>query len=285
MIKHFMTFSFIFALTSCNSTPAKVEAPSVLPLPSTIEEAVNSSYRNEANRPRDQYRHPVETLNFFGLKPGMTVVEISPGAGWYLEILAPLLAGQGRYIGARVPSETGANFAKMNANIDAWIMSNPQLEGNVKFVNFEPPAPLAEDGSVDMILTFRNVHNWMANGSEQAAFDSFFKALRPGGVLGVVEHRADAKSKRDPKAISGYVRESDVIAMAKKAGFKLEAKSEINANPKDTKDYPDGVWTLPPVLRLGDKDREKYLAIGESDRMTLRFVKPSPHEVRKRKRK
>lgn len=285
MIKLLVTTSIVLALTSCKSGPKKAETPPPA-LPSTIEEAIASPYRTEANRPRDQYRHPLETLQFFGLKPGMAVIEISPGAGWYMEILAPLLAANGNYIGAIVPSETGAMFAKLNAGVEAWIKSHPALDGKIKIVNFAPPAPLVEDSSVDMILTFRNVHNWMAAGTEQDAFNSFFKALKPGGVLGVVEHRADAKSKRDPKAKSGYVREADILALAKKAGFKLEARSEINANPKDTKEYPEGVWTLPPVLRLGDKDREKYLAIGESDRMTLRFVKPlNTHEFRKLERK
>lgn len=285
MIKLLVTTSFILALTSCKSEPKKADTPTQ-PLPATIEEAIASPYRTDANRARDQYRHPLETLQFFGLKPGMTVVEISPGAGWYLEILAPLVTSNGNYIGAIVPSETGAMFAKLNAGVEAWIKSHPALDGKIKIVNFAPPAPLIEDSSADMILTFRNVHNWMAAGTEQEAFNNFFKALKPGGVLGVVEHRADAKSKRDPKAKSGYVREADILALAKKAGFKLEAKSEINANPKDTKDHPEGVWTLPPVLRLGDKDREKYLAIGESDRMTLKFVRPmEKHEFRKPERK
>lgn len=272
MTKLLFTISFLFAISACKSAPQKRSVPPALP--TTIEEAVASPYRTEANRARDQYRHPVETLNFFGLKPGMKVVEISPGAGWYLEILAPFLASHGHYTGALVPSETGAMFAKLNAGVEAWIKSHPELESKTKIVSFAPPAPLVEDGGADMVLTFRNVHNWMAAGKEQAAFEAFYKALKPGGILGVVEHRADAKSKKDPKAKNGYVREADVIATAKKAGFKLEAKSEVNANPKDTKDHPEGVWTLPPVLRLGEKDREKFLAIGESDRMTLKFIKP-----------
>lgn len=237
-------------------------------LPTTVREAVNSPYRTPANIVRDQYRHPVETLEFFGLAPEMTVVEITPGAGWYTEILAPYLAAKGQYIAASTDLHPGYS---------AWIAQNPEIVVKMKTTGFKPPQDLdiAPAGSADMVLTFRNVHNWMSKGSEKAVFAAFFKALKPGGILGVVEHRANPKSKRDPKAKSGYVLEKDVIRMAKAAGFKLVAQSEINANPKDTKDYPEGVWTLPPVLKLKDQDREKYLAIGESDRMTLRFVKPA----------
>jgi predicted methyltransferase len=263
----------MLSLSACKSASKNVEAPPA-PLPATIEEAVASSYRSDANRARDPYRHPAETLHFFGLKPDMTVIEISPGAGWYMEILAPLLAQNGHYVAALVPSESGEYAAKLNAKVNEWLKNHPQVEAKIKTTTFAPPAPLGEDGSADMIVTFRNVHNWMSAGTAQDAFKAFYKALKPGGILGVAEHRAKAKGKHDLKAKSGYVREADVIAMAKKAGFKLDAKSEINANSKDTKDYADGVWTLPPVLRLGDKDRAKYLAIGESDRMTLRFVKP-----------
>ncbi len=243
------------------------------PLPATIEEAVSSNYRTTDNRKRDVYRHPVETLNFFGLKPEMTVIEIAPGTGWYMEILAPLLNAKGQYIAA-LPVSDSEYMIKNNEKVKAWVNGYSILEGTVKFASFGPPADIVPEASADLVLTFRNVHNWMAGGSAQEAFNSFFRALKRGGVLGVVEHRADPKTKMDPKAVSGYVREADVISMAKKAGFKLDAKSEINANPKDLKTYPEGVWTLPPVLRLEDKDREKYLAIGESDRMTLKFIKP-----------
>jgi len=252
----------------------KRETQAVKPMPVTIEEAVASSYRTPENTQRDQYRRPVETLNFFGLKPEMTVIEISPGAGWYMEVLAPLMNANGQYIAAAPPSSAGEYMKKLNEKTAQWLGRHPEIKARAKVIDFAPPADLALDQPADMILTFRNVHNWAANGFDQAAFNTFFKALKPGGILGVVEHRAPAKSKRDPKAKSGYMREADVIQLAKRAGFKLEAKSEINANPKDTRNHPEGVWTLPPVLRLGDKDREKYLAIGESDRMTLKFVKP-----------
>jgi predicted methyltransferase len=159
----------------------------------------------------------------------------------------------------------------MNEKINNWIQGHPELK--VKTVPLDPPNDLVPDGTADMVLTFRNVHNWMKAGSVDTAFKTFYRALKPGGILGVVEHRLDAKSKQDPDAKSGYVSEATVKKLAKKAGFKFVAASEINANPKDTKDYPDGVWTLPPSYKLGDKDHEKYKEIGESDRMTLRFVK------------
>lgn len=255
-------------LIGCSSAPkAPPEAPPAPALPATIEEAVASTvYRSPENRARDQYRHPVATLEFFGVKPGMTVVEIAPGKGWYQEILAPLVVTQGRYVAA-------ANaYGEGPPPTDAWQAKHPEV--GAKITNVPLKAPLVTPGTADVVLTFRNVHNWMAAGTAEANFRAFFDALKPGGVLGVEEHRASAKSKKDPKAKSGYVREADVIAMARKAGFKLDAKSEINANPADTKNHPEGVWTLPPTLRLGDKDRDRYLAIGESDRMTLRFVKP-----------
>lgn len=251
--------------------PAAVVQPA---LPTTLDEAVNSPFRNPENTVRDQYRHPMETLTFFGIRPEMTVVEIAPGRGWYMEILAPYLIEKGVYIAATPPSESSAYMAELNAKTAAWIGQYPKIKEKAQITTFNPKENIgiAPAGSADMVLTFRNVHNWMSAGAEQAAFNEFFKALKPGGILGVVEHRANSKAKPDPK--SGYVHENAVIKMAQKAGFKLVAKSEINANPKDTKDHPEGVWTLPPALRLGDKDKEKYLAMGESDRMTLKFVKP-----------
>ena len=267
--------------TGCSSAP-KTETPAAPAvaaepaLPTTIEEAVASQFRPESNRARDQYRHPAETLSFFGLKPGMTVIEVAPGAGWYLEILAPLLTNQGHYIAAMPAPSTGGEAHEMNSKVADWEKAHPAVASKITVADFAPPAKveLAPEGSVDMVLTFRNVHNWMMKDAQKAVFKSFFRALKPGGVLGVVEHRAGKKSKHDKTGSSGYVAEKDVIALAQAAGFKLDQKSEINANPKDTKNYAEGVWTLPPTLRLGDKDRAKYLAIGESDRMTLRFVKP-----------
>ncbi len=241
-----------------------------------LEQVVGSTHRSAENKARDKYRHPVETLTFFGIEPDMTVVEISPGAGWYTEILAPYLKANGTYYAAGFdPASKVDYYRKSAAKFQQKLAQDPVNYERVKTTIFAPPAQtdIAPEGSADMVLTFRNVHNWLSAGSADAAFAAFHRALKPGGVLGVVEHRAEAEA--DPEAIakSGYVREADVIALAEKAGFELVESSEINANPRDTKDHPKGVWTLPPTLRLGDEDREKYEAIGESDRMTLKFRK------------
>ena len=251
-------------------TPAPVETYA---LPTTLDEALASPFRTPVNKERDSFRHPKETLDFFGLQPNMTVIEISPSGGWYTEILASYLATQGRYIAAATPVSVYPGGRKFQETVGA----RPELKDKITVTDFAPPTQvaIAEAGSADMVLTFRNVHNWMSADAAQAAFDSFFKALKPGGILGVVEHRENAKKKEDPKAKNGYVTEKQVIRLAQKAGFKLVNKSEINANPKDTKDHPQGVWNLPPSYRDGDKDRAKYAAIGESDRMTLKFVKPA----------
>jgi predicted methyltransferase len=239
-------------------------------LPVTLEEAVGSSIRTAEYQKRDIYRHPLETLKFFGIKPNMTVVEIWPSGGWYTEILAPYLASQGKYIIAD-PSSDPNGYTN---NRKKWMEAHPDIASTVTHSVFMPneSQEIAPAHSVDAVLTFRNVHNWLPVENQEKAFKTFFKALKPGGILGVVEHRANKNKKFDPK--SGYVKESEVIRMAKLAGFKLEASSEINANIKDKADHPEGVWTLPPRLRLGEKDKDKYLAIGESDRMTLKFVKP-----------
>lgn len=245
-------------------------------LPDSLEAAVSSSYRTPENIKRDQYRHPRETLEFFGLKPNMTLVEITPGAGWYTEILAPYLATSGHYIAAIPPAGANASMNETSAKVIAWIKSHKEFDGHSLIADFAPPdnLMLAPDGTADMVVTFRNIHNWISKGYERTVFESFFRALKPGGILGIEEHRENPRAKRDSKAASGYVLEQDVIRLAESVGFKLQAKSEINANKKDSRNHPGGVWTLPPTLRLKDKDREKYLAIGESDRMTLRFVKP-----------
>ncbi len=244
----------------------------VLELPETIDEAVASEFRTPENMKRDIYRNPSETLKFFGLTPNMTVIEISPGAGWYMEILAPLLTLEGRYIMAS-PVADKPYFKVMEEKIKAWKEKFPMVQ--IENAIFSPPVRIEFQayGIADMVLTFRNVHNWMTNGGEKEAFAAFYKVLKPGGILGVVEHRA-LPQQEDKLARSGYVREQDVIEMAVKAGFRLVATSEINANPRDTRNHPAGVWTLPPTLRLGEEDREKYLTIGESDRMTIKFMKP-----------
>jgi predicted methyltransferase len=234
-----------------------------------LKKAVDSPTRPAEEKARDEYRHPFRTLTFFGIKPDMTVVEIWPGGGWYTDILAPYLHDHGKLYAAVAPAENVAEYKKKLAD-------NPTEFGNVVVTQLDPPDHLdiAPPGSADMVLTFRNVHNWMRGGNGEAVFKAIYAALKPGGILGVVEHRGDPNAPQDPKAESGYVRQDYVIKLAEDAGFHLVAKSEVNANPKDTKDYAKGVWTLPPTLRLGDTDKAKYLAIGESDRMTLKFVKP-----------
>jgi predicted methyltransferase len=201
------------------------------------------------------------------VRPDATVVEVTPGAGYWTEILAPLLREKGRYLPAVGTYNDGVK------RFEAKYGAKPELYGKLAVSVMDPPKALelAPAGSADFVLTFRNVHNWMKAGTADAVFAAFAKALKPGGVLGVEEHRADSSKPQDPKAESGYVREDYVIALAEKAGFALVDKSDINANPKDTKDYPGGVWTLPPTLRLGDVDKAKYTAIGESDRMLLKF--------------
>jgi predicted methyltransferase len=246
-----------------------------------MSEAVASSepskIRTPENIARDPYRHPVETLDFFEVKPDMTVVEISPGAGWYTEVIAERMKNGTLYLAIFADDSEKSYAAGLNEKIRSKIMAQKALYPKVHFTVLDSPkkiGPIAPDNSADRVLTFRNVHNWMKDGKDMEVFQSFYKALKPGGILDVVEHRAKTDKEQDPKASSGYVREDYVIQLAKSAGFKFVAKSEINANPKDTADHPKGVWTLPPSLRLKDTDKEKYLSIGESDRMTLKFAKP-----------
>jgi predicted methyltransferase len=231
---------------------------------------VNGAHRSDARKARDQYRHPVETLTLFGLKPDMTVVELWPFGGWYTEILAPYLREHGKYYGATVaPDDKG--LGRYRAAYEKELASKPDLYDRVTVTDLEPgKSEIAPAGTADMVVTFRNIHNWDREGMSEGVFKEVHKALKPGGIFGVVEHRADSgKEGKQP----GYVDEDRVIKRVEAAGFKLVAKSEINANPKDTKDYPGGVWTLPPNFREGDKNRDKYTAIGESDRFTLKFVK------------
>lgn len=244
-----------------------------------LKAAVDNPARAPEQRARDVYRHPLQTLEFFGIAPDMTVVEIWPGLTGYTDILAAYLHDRGHYVAAIPAADlpTASDYTKKNvAAYDAKLKADPARLGKVTVSQFSPPSrtDIAPAGTADAVLTFRNVHNWIAGGYEQQAFDAFFKALKPGGVLGVAEHRAKPGSTLKQMKDSGYVNEDYVIALARNAGFELVARSQINANPKDTKDHPKGVWTLPPTLRLGDQDRDKYLAIGESDRMTLKFVKP-----------
>jgi len=244
-----------------------------------MQEILNSPWRSEANKARDVYRHPAETLAFFGVTPHSKVIEISPGGGWYADILVPYATKHGSYTGAvndpaSVEKEsTKAYYTKANKGLTDKFAANPEVFGKAQVLLFNPAKPMfGKPGSADAVVTFRNVHNWRMGKQAEGMFAGFYDVLKKGGTLGVVEHRAAKDVADDDK--SGYVSEAQVIALATQAGFKLVGKSEINANPKDTKDYPGGVWTLPPTYGAGDKDKEKYAAIGESDRMTLKFVKP-----------
>lgn len=237
---------------------------------------VDGPQRSAANRARDDYRHPYETLMFLGIRPDMKVVEILPGGGGYwMEILAPYLREKGVYIAANAPPDTpSAEMQRENAAFAKKVESEPALYDKVRVASFKADRyALAPDGTADAVLTFRNVHNWMAAGETDAVFATFAKALKTGGVLGIEEHRGKPDVPQDPLAKSGYVREDVAVGFAQKAGFRLAGRSEINANPRDTKDWPAGVWTLPPTYRLGETDRAKYAAIGESDRFLLKFEK------------
>ncbi len=248
-----------------------------------LREALSGTHREAANVARDTWRHPQDTLEFFGIRADMSVVEIWPGAaGWYTEILAPYLREHGQLYAAHFNADSSAQFFRESrAAFEAKLAVNPERYDRVRLTSFNPPqyVDIAPPGSADAVLTFRNVHNWyMRGGGDERvlqAFQAMHRALKPGGLLGVVDHRLPAQRALTDQEASGYMRQDYVIDLAQRAGFVLEAASEINANPRDGADHPEGVWTLPPSLRLGDKDRERYLAIGESDRMTLRFRKPA----------
>lgn len=243
-----------------------------------IDRALAGDHRSDANRARDAWRHPKETLAFFGLRQDMTVMEVWPGGGgWYTEILAPVLREHGRYIAASFDPKSTSKYAQdsMKAYADK-LASRPDLYDRVTIVALQDPNELkpVPPGTVDMVLTFRNLHNWMSREAADKMLAAMYAALKPGGILGMVEHRGAPGQPQDPLAKSGYVRTDHAIALARKAGFELAGESEVNANPKDTKDHPNGVWSLPPTFRGGDADRAKFAAIGESDRFTLRFRKP-----------
>ena len=263
------------SLTGGVALYAKTQAPAGVDQ-QALAAAVAAPTRSEANRARDKYRHPAETLAFFGIKPSDTVVELWPGGGWYTEILAPYLSAKGRLVAAAPAGRATEGLAK---RLDA----NPTLYGKVERANFPsvlggtPVAP----GTADAVLTFRNVHNWRMGYMQaektdysEAAFKEIYAMLKPGGVLGIEDHRLPESASAERERASGYIKVSTVRRLAEAAGFKFVGASEVNANPKDTADWPDGVWTLPPTLAKGDADREKYVAIGESDRMTLKFMKP-----------
>jgi len=246
-----------------------------------VQQAMQGDHRSAKNIARNQYRHPDKTLAFFGLTPNMSVVEIWPGGGWYSEILAPVLKEQGHYYAAGFSLEakrTPAWRKNYQLKFNQKLKHSPDIYGKTIVTDLSIPErpEIAPEGSADLVLTFRNVHNWMKGEYAQEVFDSMYKALKPGGILGVVEHRAKPGTSLQDMIDSGYVTEAYVIKLAEKSGFKLEKKAEINANTKDTTLHPKGVWTLSPTLRLEEKDQDKYLEIGESDRMTLKFIKHWP---------
>lgn len=265
-----MALVLLLAAAAANPVAAQAAAD-------PLAAAIASPARTPKFAARDVYRHPLATLRFFGLRPDQTVVEIWPGSGWYMEILAPYLRDRGKYYAAVEAPDAGKEAGQNAASLRKRIADDPARFGKVVVTELRPPrlTEICPPGAADVVLTFRNVHNWIAAADQQAQFDAFFKALKPGGVLGVVEHRARPGTSLEEMSKSGYVDEAYVKKLAATAGFRFDAASSINDNPKDTKDYPEGVWTLPPTLTLGDKDRAKYLAIGESDRMTLRFLKPA----------
>jgi predicted methyltransferase len=248
-------------------------------LTSKIETAMRGDHRSDKNKARNKYRHPLETLAFFGLEPSMTVLEIGPGGGWYTEVIAPAMRDTGVYIAGSYDDELEGQPKyryRQHKALLSQITDQPELYGQIKVANYSPPEStnLGQENSVDMVLTFRSSHGWTREGIIDDVYSDFFKVVKPGGILGVVQHRAPQGGDAETWAKKGYVPEARVIQAAEQAGFVLDGKSEVNANPKDLKDHEEGVWRLPPTFGLGDADREKYTAIGESDRMTLRFIKP-----------
>lgn len=268
-----------------NNPPLASSQPATSSLPPSakpkLAQVVAGAQRTDDERKRDVYRHPVETLDFFGIAENMHVVELNAGQGWFTAILGPFLNPSGALTVTTAdqngpPDSEGTKNAKALA---ARLSTDPASYSKVTMVVADwknSGVSLGPDASADMVLTFRNLHGWIRDGVLDNVLSASFRVLKHGGILGIEQHRGKPDGSTDPKAIgdSGYLPEEHVVRLIESAGFKLSGKSEINANAKDTKDYPKGVWTLPPTFRLGDVDREKYAAIGESDRMTLKFVKP-----------
>ncbi len=269
--KHLFTACAAWAVV-CTVSPQGAWAQPVSP--ETFRALLSAPHRSASNVVRDPYRHPSETLAFFGIQAHHTVIEVLPGSsGYYLEILAPWLKDKGHYIAAD-RDDSLAQYIPDHLKLLQRLKNEPQLYDQVQVTPFRADLHrIAPDASADVVISFRNLHNWMERNELQESLRAFHRALKPGGVLGVVDHRGRTDQTQDAQITSGYVRQDVAVALIEQAGFELVATSEVNANPKDTKDHPEGVWTLPPVYRLKDKDRAKYEAIGESDRFTLRFVK------------
>lgn len=272
------------ALAACGKKGETESAPTKAARNMTLADAVAGDWRPAADKARDAWRHPVETLEFWGLKPGQTVVEFWPGAGWYTDILAPYLAANNGKLIAADLEPTDPASAEIVEAYRARLKAKPKIYGDVEITAFGPTSgPVAPAGSADLVLFLRNLHNWMAAGIAEKAFRDAFAALKPGGVLGIEEHRAAPGGVQDVLAANGYVQEAYAVRLAQEAGFVLDKTSEINANAADDRDHPFGVWTLPPVRLTAPRgepadpnfDRAPYDAVGESDRMTLRLVKPA----------
>lgn len=283
------TLTFILTITAAalsgcesgNQTPASSVDSSIAETTKSQEQSASvkqpNKIRPEVETARDMYRHPAETLIFFEVEPEHTVVEIWPGAGWYTAILAPYLRQRGHLIAAHFPLDSDIPFfRKSRLAFQQRFLNDVDSYGHIEVTDLAPPEHLqiANAGEADRVLTFRNVHNWMRNNQEQAVFDAAYRALKPGGILGVVEHRAPPDFNQQQMIESGYVSVAYVTQLAINAGFEPAGQSEVNANPKDKRDHINGVWSLPPTLRGGEIDRDAFLDIGESDRMTLKFRKP-----------
>ncbi|MGB6306206.1 MAG: hypothetical protein WBF89_00335 [Steroidobacteraceae bacterium] len=239
--------------------------------------AIANPARSPAAVARDSARHPIEELTFFGIAPTQSVVELWPGGGYWTDILGPYLAPHGHYTIALPPGGNSEEDGE-NQSLRARFAAHKDRYGAVQVTTLgRGHFDIAPSGSADLVLTFRNLHNWMDGGYADEALAAIFKALKPGGVLGMEEHRGRNDQPQDPKAKNGYVRQDYAIALAKKAGFEMIASSEIDANPRDTKNWIDGVWTLPPTLSQGDKDRARYVAVGEADNFVIKFRKPATH--------
>ncbi len=258
-------------LTGCATTSGRETTAN------SLDAILTGGQRTAADRARDRFRHPKETLLFFGIRPRTRVLQVWPESGWYTEIVAPLVHARGRYYAGVMAPDPGSRFLTARlASYRRLLASRPDQYGKVKVVTFPlNGSDVVAPGTVDMVLSFRNLHEWMALGDAQQALVTIYRALAPGGVFGIVDNRGDPSLPQDPRAKSGYVRQDYAIRLIEAAGFRLIATSEVNANPRDTRNYPCGVWALPPDYRLGKIDRARYEAIGESDRFTLKFVKPA----------
>jgi predicted methyltransferase len=272
----------VLSAAGCASAPPAAETAEPVTDATTVQKidaALAGNHRSPASAARDAWRHPKETLTFFGLESNMAVMEVWPGTGgWYTEILAPVLRDRGRLVVASWDPGVDNHYLQSGlAAFRAKLQARPDVYDKVEVVALQYPTAMnpVPPGSVDMVLSFRNLHNWMSGGAARPMLEAMYAALRPGGILGIVEHRAATDSPQDEMARTGYVREDYAIGLVESVGFKLLGTSEVNANPADTRDYDQGVWVLPPTLRLGISGNEKYVAIGESDRFTLKFEKPA----------